>query len=76
MENSPYLYREWSVRWRKNRAIISRHKTQREAVEVMRRNPDSFVFNEEYKFDILAANLGIRWDTEDEEVKEIFGKRD
>jgi hypothetical protein len=42
----------------------------------MRRNPDSFVYNEEYKFDILAANLGIRWDIEDEEVKEIFGKRD
>ena len=73
-DKNSYLYREWSVRWRKNRAVISRHKTQREAVEVLRRTPDSFVYNEEYKFDILPINLGITYPTDEQE--EIFEKRD
>lgn len=76
---SSYVYREWSLRYRRSgeSVVLSRHTTQKEAVEAMRKNPNTYVYNETYRFDILPTHLGIQWDfEEDEESKEIFENRD
>lgn len=65
MTNKPYEYNEWTLRRSFNKMhdkpsegeVISAHPTLRSARAAL--TPDSYIFNEEYKFTVLPEHYGL-----------------